>query len=242
MAKVKNFDFSEGETWVIRMQARDATGEPFDLTGGSAAWAISIENSTLVLLIDGAIVDAELGLVDFIVSPEEHLSVTEGEYIYEMRVTLSNGIISTQIKGRMTVGQSPFASNPFGGSVRSREIMAIALSDEVNALAEGEEVASFHLPWPFVFLDVFIGVSAVSASGSVTVDAKKNGVSIFSTMPSIGVGEDTSPSIEDTPIGGTQAVLSTTSALKKDRMSFDIVQAGNGAVGLKIYMIGYEVS
>ncbi len=235
MAKIKNFDFSEGETWIIRMAARDATGEAFDLTGGSAAWAISIENGALVLLIDGVITDAEAGLVDFIVSPDEHLSVTEGEYLYEMRVTLSNGIISTQIKGRLTVGESPFAASVFGGSVRSREIMAIALSDEVNALTVGSEIAAFHLPWPFVFLEVFTGISVVSASGSVTVDAKKNGVSIFSQRPAIGEGLDTS-------IDSVPAILSTTSALKLDRISFDIVSAGSGAKGLKIYMLGYEVS
>lgn len=107
MAKIKNLELTEAEHWIFRMAARDGLGEPIDLTDGSAAWAIGIEDGATVLTVSGSIVDAEDGVVDFIVTPTTHVAVTHGEYIYEMRVTLASDVVSSQIRGRLTVIESP---------------------------------------------------------------------------------------------------------------------------------------
>ena len=227
---------SEGETWIIRLEARDAAGVPIDLTDGSAEWALSVEGGELIATFNGTITEPTFGLVDFEVAVEEHAGVVAGEYLYEVRVTKSDSTISTQLRGRMTVGESPFASDSvFGGVTRTREFMTIACSHESSEIATTAEAVVFHAPYPMVFTEVFIGLSAVSSAGPVTADLNRNGVTMFSTNPSIAVGEQTS-------LSGTAAVLSVTTGAKGDRIAIDIDAAGTGARGLKMYIIGYQTA
>ena len=60
-------------------------------------------------------------------------------------------------------------------------------------------------------------------------EVKKGGATIFSTKPSIDANEDTS-------LTGTAAVLSTTTATKGDKITFNIDAAGTGAKGLMVWM------
>jgi hypothetical protein len=107
MSKVKNLSFTEAESWIVQLAARDAQGRPYDLTGGSAAWAFGVENGATLLTAAGVLVEADQGLVEFNIAPASHAAVPAGEYVHEMRVTLADTTVSTQVRGRLTVTASP---------------------------------------------------------------------------------------------------------------------------------------
>jgi len=113
--------------------------------------------------------------------------------------------------------------------------ITIALSDLTTSLAAGVAIVG-------VWVADFAGnISAVmtavgiaqSSSGVVTVDCKKNGVTIFSTKPSIDI-------LEDTSLTGTPAVLTAnpTAFVAGDKFTFFIDAAGTGAKGLQITLKG----
>ena len=112
--------------------------------------------------------------------------------------------------------------------------LEVAASDETTALTTGTAKITFYMPAAVTLTEVFIGLGTQSSGGAVTAVVNKAGATIFSTNPSVGASQDTSLS----GTGSVQAVLSTTSFAKGDKMTVDISAAGTGAKGLKITLIG----
>jgi hypothetical protein len=113
--------------------------------------------------------------------------------------------------------------------------LTIALSDLTTALVSGATVvggwvADYNGAITAAMISV---VMAQSSSGAVTVDCKKNGVSIFTTKPSIDA-------LENSSLTGTQAVLVTNPVtfVAGDKFTFTIDTAGTGAKGLQITLKG----
>lgn len=117
------------------------------------------------------------------------------------------------------------------GTDKPLESLTVAASDEVTPLTAGASKVTWFAPYDFVIAEVFAGVTGPSSSGAITVDLNKAGVSIFSTCPSIDMGESTS-------LTGTVAVLATPTIAKGDKLSVDIDAAGTGATGLKVTIVG----
>jgi hypothetical protein len=110
--------------------------------------------------------------------------------------------------------------------------LEVAASDESTALTTGTSKLTFYWPFGASVTEIFIGLTAQSTSGSVTVDVNKNGTTVFSTNPSIDANEDTN-------LTGTVGSLSSnpTSFSKGDKITIDIDAAGTGAKGLKVIFI-----
>lgn len=106
----------------------------------------------------------------------------------------------------------------------------LALSDETTTITTGTGKLTFRMPYACKFTKIpRINLNTVSSSGLVTVDIKKNGTTIFSTLLTIDANEKTSVT------AATPCVLSSnpTTFADDDEISFDITVAGTGAKGLK---------
>jgi len=106
----------------------------------------------------------------------------------------------------------------------------IALSDESTAITTGTSKLTFRIPYACKLTKIpRINLNTVSSSGLVTVDIKKNGATIFSTLLTIDANEKTSVTAT------TPCVLSATPTTfaDDDEITFDITVAGTGAKGLK---------
>ena len=106
-----------------------------------------------------------------------------------------------------------------------------ACSDETTALTTGTKITD-RAPRAMTLSKVKASLTTASSSGLVTVDVKKNGTSIFSTLLTIDATEKT------TATAATPAVLSTTSIADDDEITISITGAGTGAVGLKVHLVG----
>lgn len=113
------------------------------------------------------------------------------------------------------------------------ECICVYIVDEATTVTTGTSKRTLYVPYAMTLTAAFIGVSTQSSSGVVTVDVNLNGVSIFSTNPSIDANEDTSAT-------GTAAVLSTTALAQYDKLTFDVDAAGTGAKGLQVFLVGYQ--
>jgi hypothetical protein len=118
------------------------------------------------------------------------------------------------------------------------EVIPIALGDEVTAITTGVGKVTWHVPYStgFVVTKVLIGLTTPQTSGALlTVDMKEAGVSIFSTLPTINNGADTSAA------AATPAVISDGNLAAYAKMTIDIPQIGDGtAKGAKVYVIGHK--
>lgn len=107
--------------------------------------------------------------------------------------------------------------------------MTIALGDETSPITVGNGKVTFRAPFALTLTKIpRISLSNASTSGNPTVDIKKNGVSMFSTLLSIDANEKTSVT------AATTAVLSTTAVADDDELRFDVTTSGTNAQGLKV--------
>lgn len=108
-----------------------------------------------------------------------------------------------------------------------------ACSDMYTVISATNNIAYFRAPCSFTVLSVRASLFTAQTSGGLfTVDIKKNGVSILSTLLTIDNNETTSVT------AATQAVLSTNAITNDDIITFDVTQAGVGPVGLIVSLIG----
>ena len=132
-----------------------------------------------------------------------------------------------------TSNASWFAA-PAGGMSNPTESFEVAMSDMTTALTTGDAKSGWLVPYNFTLTEVFIGLlAAQSSSGAVTIDARRNGTTIFATPPSIDAGESTS-------LTGTAASLSITTLAKGDIILLDQDAAGTGAKGMVAVFVGYR--
>lgn len=117
------------------------------------------------------------------------------------------------------------------------ESLGYALSDESTPLTIGVKLTD-RVPYPFHVTAVRISLTTAQTSSSfVTVDVKKNGVSILSTLVSIDNNEKTSVTAV------YPVVISTPDFADDDEVQFSVTQVGitTVAAGLKARLIGYKI-
>lgn len=121
-----------------------------------------------------------------------------------------------------------------GGAGSVTKILQIAASDESTVLTTGGKV-TVRAPQPMTLSSVRASLTTAQASSSIfTVDVKKNGTTIFSTLLTIDNTEKTSVT------AATPAVLSTTTIADDDEITVFVTQVGTStaAAGLKVTLIG----
>lgn len=112
--------------------------------------------------------------------------------------------------------------------------LIFACSDLYSDIAVATSVNYFVVPFDMVLTMLPVAtLLTAQASGSVfSINIKKNGVGIFSTLLTIDNNELTSRSAV------TPCALSTTSFSAGDRITFDVDQIGtSGARGLQVYLM-----
>jgi hypothetical protein len=116
MAKNHDLTFLQSENFYFNFALRDAAGLPLDLTDGLVEWSIGDGSETLLLATSAngliAITSEEAGLGNVNVPVENHNDIADGEYTHELRATLGDGNITSQVIGRLTVGASSFSVTP----------------------------------------------------------------------------------------------------------------------------------
>jgi hypothetical protein len=110
----------------------------------------------------------------------------------------------------------------------------VACSDQTTDLAAANGVATFRAPHAFTLTEVRASINTTSSSGDVVVDVNKNGATVLSTLVSIDQGEKTSVT------GSPAAVISDDAIGDDDEITVDIDNAGTGAKGLIVTLIGYR--
>lgn len=150
--------------------------------------------------------------------------------------------INNQYNKISTIGQYSsmsfvYASGGFVNSTpldKSQHIM-IPCSDESTPLTTGVK-HTFRACYDFTLTQIKVSLTTAQASGTIfTIDVKKNGTSLFTTLLTIDNTHKTSKTAT------TPAVLSSTSILDDDEITVEITQVGDGtATGLKLYIIGYK--
>lgn len=114
------------------------------------------------------------------------------------------------------------------------KILQIAASDETTVLTTGLKV-TVRAPYAITLSAVRASLTTAQASGSIfTVDIKKNGASILSTLITIDNTEKTSVT------AATPVVISTTAIADDDEMTVLVTQVdgSTAAAGLKVTLIG----
>jgi len=111
-------------------------------------------------------------------------------------------------------------------------VIQLACSDLTTNLTAGVNKGYFRAPHGFQLTDVRASLLEASSSGSVTVDVNKNGVSVLYTPVTIDEGEKTSTTAV------TGVVIKDDEVNDDDEITIDIVNAGTGAKGLIVTLIG----
>ncbi len=111
--------------------------------------------------------------------------------------------------------------------------MTVAASDETTALTTGTKL-TFRMPRAITLTGLRASLTTAQTSGSIfTVDVKKNGTTVLSTLLTIDNTEKTSVT------AATPAVISVSSLADDDEITIIITQVGDGtAKGLKLTLYG----
>lgn len=119
---------------------------------------------------------------------------------------------------------------------RRLQSWAVACSDRTTGILTGTSVGRFRVPYDFTVSGVMADLGTAQTSGSIfTVDINKNGSTILSTKLTIDNTEKTSLT------AATAAVLSSTTLVAGDEITFDIDQVGDGtAKWLQVTVWGYQ--
>lgn len=127
---------------------------------------------------------------------------------------------------------APTARNTLG----FRETIMVAISDETTAITTGTAKITFRMPYAFTLTAVRASLTTESSSGIPTFDINENGTTILSTKLTIDAGEKTSTT------AATAVVISDSSLADDAEITIDVDVAGTGAIGAKIYLIGYKTA
>ncbi len=110
----------------------------------------------------------------------------------------------------------------------------VACSNETGAVATGAPNVTFRAPFAFTLTAVRASLKTAQTSGSIfTVDVKKNGTTVLSTLITIDNTEKTSTT------AATPPVISVSAIADDDELTLLVTQIGDGtAIGLKVVLIG----
>lgn len=124
-----------------------------------------------------------------------------------------------------TPGSTPGGSTPLA--------IVLAASDETTSITPGTSKVTFRMPFAMTLTGVRASLTAGQFSGNIfTVDINEAGTSILSTKLTIDNNATTSVTAT------TPAVISDTALADDAKISIDVDQAGTGARGLKIVLLG----
>jgi hypothetical protein len=100
MAKQDISLFLKGENWPMDLTLQDAAGAALNLTGATIVFRLNN-----VALGTVTLTNAALGLAKINVTPAQQTAagIIEGSYKYEIRATLSDGTVTTQLWGAFEV-------------------------------------------------------------------------------------------------------------------------------------------
>jgi len=117
----------------------------------------------------------------------------------------------------------------------AKTVFMVAITNEIDTVITGTAVITIRMPFAMTLTGVRASLVTASGAGAVTVDIKEGGASVLSTPLTIDAGETTSTT------AATPAVISDTALADDAEITFDIVTAGSGAVGLKVTLVGDPV-
>ena len=120
--------------------------------------------------------------------------------------------------------------------VSLKESFIIACTGITTPATAGAVKEKLRIPYSFNITDIRASLNVPQASGLVlTIDVKRNGVSILSTKLTIDNGETTSVT------ASSPCVISSGTLTSDDEVTIDIVQIGDGAArGVKVTLIGIQ--
>jgi len=136
----------------------------------------------------------------------------------------AGGVVVSDGVGNLSVAPAGSADVPAS--------LIIPVGDELTSISTGTAKRTFRVPYDMAITEVFASVSTASSSGLPTIDIKRGGTTIFSTLITLDATEKISTTAAVPP------VLSTSSFNKYDEITIDITVAGTGAKGLIIYLNG----
>lgn len=148
----------------------------------------------------------------------------------------AEGVTYTNSATAEAYRESVAYTNSATGFLGYRESMIVALSDETTAVTTGTGKVTFHMPYAFKLQKVKAGLSTASTSGSATFDLKHNGTSVFSTQVSV----DANSRFSDSASVPSVLAASPVAIASGEVMTADVITAGTGATGAKLYLIGYS--
>lgn len=115
--------------------------------------------------------------------------------------------------------------------------IGFAGSDEDTDLEAGTAKLTFRMPFAMKVLAVRINVKTAPDGQALIADLNEEGVSIFSTRPSIDIGEKTNVTAT------TPAVISDGTLSDDAEMTLDLDQVGStvAGTGFKMWLIGNKI-
>ena len=113
------------------------------------------------------------------------------------------------------------------------EPLIVACSDQDTPITVGNKM-DFYMTKDTTFTSIKISLKTPQTSGSIfTVDVKKNGVTVFTTLITIDNGLHWS-ALATTP----EKIKPSLIFMKNDKVEIEVTQVGDGtATGLKVYFI-----
>jgi hypothetical protein len=156
--------------------------------------------------------------------------------------TFTSGITAPSLSATTLSGGTIFSGSTdvsslfrHTGSTLPFEI-GFALSDEITAITSASTATlTAKIPFSGIISSVYFSLGT-SGSTLSTFDVKNNGVTIFSTKPTIDANEF------GTDTAATSAVITATTLNRYDVLTFFIDGAGTGAKGCKAWILGNKTS
>lgn len=159
--------------------------------------------------------------------------VKRGTLVYVTGGTLNAGFWAVTTADPITPGTT---SVTIQRARMQQEVLPVACSDEITPLIAISPAVTLRMPYAMSLTSVKASLTNAQTAGTIlTINVKKNGVTILSTKITIDNNEKTSKT------AATPPVLSDTALAEDDEITIHIDQIGNGtAAGLKVYLIGLQ--
>jgi len=169
-------------------------------------------------------------IVGYVDADTSYVTYQAGQHIFAgpVRVDVlsggSGGVVVADGVGNISVAPAGSADVPAS--------LIIPVGDELTSISTGTAKRTFRIPYDMAITEVFASLSTASSSGLPTIDIKRNGTTILSTLITL----DATEKISTTAV--TPPVISTSTLTKYEEITIDITVAGTGAKGLVIYLNG----
>lgn len=144
-----------------------------------------------------------------------------------LRADADGTLTNVTIGSGITFDGTTLSATPAAVTIETNDV-TFPITDPVSTITTGLAKQYWDFTTTSTIKSVRVSIGTQSTSGGLRFDVKKNGVSIFSTTPTIDVNETS------TATAATNNVLSTTAVTLNDRMTFDINEAGLGAKNAQV--------